>query len=588
MFNDQENQLILPNPPNWPDSVLIFSDTDTDINERIIQKTGHLQVQPGHFSDDRFALLFKSGTYNTDVQVGYYVQVLGLGKNVSDVNFISKNGVYCPCIDKGGAGSLDTFWRSAENFTTNHMLWAVSQASPLRRLHIKENLLLHDCGQWASGGYLSDLIIDKNTEMGSQQQWYSQNSEFGKSPSNNVWNFVYTGCKGAPETKYRTDSNDIGVFNVNNTPLCAAKPFIRCDDNNNYYLEIPEVLKNNNGVTYNLPNKSINFNNVYVANPDIDNDSTIQYYLNRNCHIVLTPGIYKFNNSIIPIFDNQVILGIGLATLVGPTNGKPCIYVPSKLRNIRIAGLMLQASKLDGTIKKSDSCLLTIGEKNNTETPDENNVSAVLSDIFIRVGGSDLDRGVSTDTMVKIHSNFVIIDHLWAWVSDHSKLLNGEVPLPKEKYHLVQNGEFSCNIGLHVTGNNVFAYGLFVEHCDKYMVYWEGDKGQTYFYQSEFAYHINEYYGKMDYCSYYVSENVEEHLCIGGGAYSFCRDYECIITSGFECPIKPGIKFYNVFTRYLNGNNGIKSVINGEGQEVGKDDHKKKLASIDVYPISLV
>jgi hypothetical protein len=583
MFYDEEaNKLILPNPPTWPESVLVFSDTDTDINERINEKTSHLQVQQGHFSDDRIALLFKVGTYDIDVQVGYYVQALGLGKNINDVEFISKNGVFCPCIDKGGAGSLDTFWRSAENFTTKNMLWAVSQASPLRRLHIKRNLLLHDCGQWASGGYLSDVKVNGNTEMGSQQQWYTHNSEFGKIPSNNVWNFVYTGCKGAPETKYRTNSNDLGVYNISNTPLCAGKPFITCDDNNNYFLEVPEVLKNNNGVT-NL-SKTINFNNVYVTNPKHDNDSTIQYYLDRNSHIVFTPGIYQFKNSIIPKFNDQVILGIGLATLVGPTNGNPCIYVPSKLRNIRIAGLMLQASKLNEDVKKINSCLLTIGEKNNNETPNEDNISVVLSDIFIRVGGSDLDKNVSTNTMVKIHSNFVIIDHLWSWVSDHSKLAEGEEPLPKEKYHLVTQGEFSCNIGLHVTGDNVYAYGLFVEHCNKYMVYWEGNKGQTYFYQSEFAYHIDKKYEEEDYCSYYVDENVEEHLCIGGGAYSFCRDNECIVKSGFKCPNKKNIKFINVFTRYLNGNDGIKSIINGEGEEVGKDENKRKLSSIDIYP----
>ena len=54
-----------------------------------------------------------------------------------------------------GAGSLDTFWRSAENFRTeasDGMLWAVSQAAPLRRVHVAGDLVLHDKGAYASGG----------------------------------------------------------------------------------------------------------------------------------------------------------------------------------------------------------------------------------------------------------------------------------------------------------------------------------------------------------------------------------------------------------------------------------------------------
>ena len=42
--------------------------------------------------------------------------------------------------------------------------------------------------------------------------------------------------------------------------------------------------------------------------------------------------------------------------------------------------------------------------------------------------------------------------------------------------------------GLIVNGNDVTAYGLFVEHHQKFQVVWNGERGRTYFYQSEIPY----------------------------------------------------------------------------------------------------
>ena len=42
--------------------------------------------------------------------------------------------------------------------------------------------------------------------------------------------------------------------------------------------------------------------------------------------------------------------------------------------------------------------------------------------------------------------------------------------------------------GLIVNGNNVTAYGLFVEHYQQYQVIWNGNGGRTYFFQNELPY----------------------------------------------------------------------------------------------------
>lgn len=144
-----------PNPPVWPDTVLVFDPSmeAAVIEERITKATGVLTTPEGHFSTKRLALLFKPGkdapgTYNINVEVGYYTQVLGLGRKPDDVIFSgegNKLGVHCRAADPEKAGSLDTFWRSVENIKhaaflpranekEQHkpgMMWAVSQGEGL-------------------------------------------------------------------------------------------------------------------------------------------------------------------------------------------------------------------------------------------------------------------------------------------------------------------------------------------------------------------------------------------------------------------------------------------------------------------------
>ena len=64
-----------PNPPTFPSSVQIFSPVDepAEIAAAVHNATAPLlERHTGHFSTARVALLFKPGTYVTDVHVGYY------------------------------------------------------------------------------------------------------------------------------------------------------------------------------------------------------------------------------------------------------------------------------------------------------------------------------------------------------------------------------------------------------------------------------------------------------------------------------------------------------------------------------------
>ena len=148
-------------------------------------------ARKSEFSKNRYALLFKPGTYKLDIRVGYYMHIIGLGNSPEDVMIVGavrSNSV--------GGHMLINFWRAAENLTILPMIdstntWGVSQAAPLRRIYVKGNLKLNDIGP-SSGGFMADCKIEGSVTSGSQQQWLSRNTEW-KNWKGGVWNMMFVG-----------------------------------------------------------------------------------------------------------------------------------------------------------------------------------------------------------------------------------------------------------------------------------------------------------------------------------------------------------------------------------------------------------
>jgi len=66
-------------PPNFGPNVYVF---DPSMSSSSIQSTLdsiYNQQQTNQFGTNRYAVLFKPGTYNVGINVGFYEQVLGLG-----------------------------------------------------------------------------------------------------------------------------------------------------------------------------------------------------------------------------------------------------------------------------------------------------------------------------------------------------------------------------------------------------------------------------------------------------------------------------------------------------------------------------
>ena len=92
-----------------------------------------------------------------------------------------------------------------------------------------------------------------------------------------------------------------------------------------------------------------------------DSSDTINSKLSEGLHLVLSPGIYNLQSSLNITHDNQVVLGLGLATLVS-AHGEPCIHV-GNVDGVRIGGVLLQAGS------KPTSALLQWGDGNHPGTP---------------------------------------------------------------------------------------------------------------------------------------------------------------------------------------------------------------------------
>src|SRR5205823_7129005 len=96
-----------------------------------------------------------------------------------------------------------------------------------------------------------------------------------------------------------------------------------------------------------------------------------------------------------------------------------------------------------------------------------------LQDVFFRIGGATVGKAA---TSLVVNSDNVILDDIWAWRADHGTGFGWAVN--------------TADTGVVVNGDDVTAYGLFVEHYQKYQVIWNGERGRTIMFQNEMPYDV--------------------------------------------------------------------------------------------------
>ena len=540
--------------------VLVFDD---GMDMRVIQArldALHEQQKLDEFSSERYALLFKPGEYDLTVTVDYYVQAAGLGMMPGDVRI---RGAVQSVSSTSNNKVTTMFWRGAENLyvepADDPMLWAVSQAAPYRRMHVAGNINF-DKGGWASGGVLANSVIEGRAGLTTGQQWFTRNSEIGRWEGGN-WNRVFVGVEGAPPDQWPDKPTTV----VEKTPVIREKPFLTWTESDGYSVFVPALRRDSRGVSWAdgaEAGAQIPLEQFHIAHPDRDDAGSINAALAAGKHLLLTPGIYPLDSPIEVTRADTVILGLGLPSLV-PRTGEPAIAT-ADVGGLKIAGVMLDAGP-----ERSPS-LLRVGIEGAAADHADNPTS--LHDVYCRVGGPHAGRTISC---VVIHSNNVIGDHLWLWRADHGDGVAWDVNPARH--------------GLVVNGDDVTMYGLFNEHFQGYQTLWFGERGRTYFYQSEIPYDppsVERWNddGKPGFASYKVDDSVQAHRAWGLGIYSFFQGEAAAngvrLENAVEVPDSPGVEMSHI-VNFAGLNGGINHVVNGFGPatDVGE------LTLFDGYPI---
>jgi len=508
--------------------------------------------QHSEFGTARYTLLFLPGEYHVDIPVGFYTQVIGLGATPDAVHII---GNVHSDASLPHNNATCTFWRSAEGFsvtpTGGTMQWAVSQAVPFRRMHIRGNIVLHQKGGWASGGWMSDSLIDGNVGAGPQQQWISRNSEWGSWTGAN-WNMVFVGVPHPPAGEWPVPP----FTKVERTPIVREKPFLEVNSKNNWSVRLPSFTVDSQGITWrsgSTPGRSLPLSSFYIAHPDVDSAASLNAQLNKGRNLLFTPGIYDLTEPIRVNRANTIVMGLGFATL-HPTHGTAAVTT-ADVGGVEISGLLIDAGS------EMSPVLMEIGPEGSKTLHLQN--PTTLHDVFFRVGGAGVGRA---QVNLRINSNDTIIDHTWIWRADHGSGVGW-------------TSNLSAN-GLVVNGSNVTAYGLFVEHHQQFQVLWNGNGGKTYFYQSEIPYDppdqpsYTSAAGTNGWASYKVADTVNDHQAWGLGIYSVFRRPNVVLTRAIEAPVHINVRFHHMITVALDDKGEISNVIDDKGGPTSVAPHR--------------
>jgi len=530
--------------PMFGPNVLIF---DPSMPSSLIQKqidAVYAIQQHNEFGPQRNALLFLPGSYSVDVPVGFYTEVMGLGAS-PDATRIAGN-VHADASHEHN-NATTTFWRAAEGLSIDPaggtMQWAVSQAVSLRRMHIRGGLVLHQHHGWASGGWMSDSLVDGNVDSGSQQQWISRNCDW-KSWTGSNWNMVFVGVVHPPDGAWPSPP----YTTVAQTPVVREKPFLQMNAAGEFSVRVPELHSNSIGITWRggeTAGETIPISQFYIAHPDVDTAETINAQLDRGKNLILAPGIYELTAPIRVTRPHTVVLGLGFATL-RPMKGTPAMTT-ADADGIEIAGLLLDAGPSVSPV------LLEVGAEGSRARHSKDPIT--LHDVFFRVGGAGVGRA---KVNLRINSNDTLVDHTWIWRADHGAGVGWELNTSEN--------------GLVVNGNDVTIYGLFVEHHQQFQVLWNGNGGRTYFYQSEIPYDppnqasYTSAPGVNGWASYKVADGVTSHEAWGLGVYSVFIYPDVVLARAIETPMKPAVRFHDMITVALGDHGAISHVIDDTGE----------------------
>lgn len=544
--------------------VYIFSPEDDPTEVQKIIDSIYEKQEANQFGDERYAFYFLPGEYEDGIKarVGFYTQFAGLGTKPVDTSVERVECLARWLGDDSNHNACCNFWRGVENLELReNSVWAVSQATYMRRVQADGALFLHDDYGWCSGGFLSDSVVGRLIDSGSQQQWCSRNCTWNTWLGEN-WNMVFVGVPKVNTPRGAWPYNP--YTKIEKTDVIREKPFLVYDKKHGYGVYVPRFREDSVGISWADENEAEWINSIekidetkdcivpiscfYVAKPG-DTAREINEALAEGKSLVLTPGIYELDETINVTGKNQICLGMGLATLVNTKGGK-CLEVSDE-SGVIVAGILFDAHE-------SVSEIMMQVTENQEE---EKQVPISLSDLFFRVGGCYTNNPAKTNTCLVIDANHVVGDNFWIWRADHGD----QVAWDKNE----------AKTGIRVNGDDVTIYALMVEHFEEYQTVWNGNGGRIYMYQCEIPYDVPKqslwmsHDGQVNgYASIRVAEEVQNFEGYGLGIYLYNRDAQVTLHTAVEVPDTPGVSITNICTVLLTGYPGMEHIVNEAGKPV--------------------
>jgi hypothetical protein len=313
---------------------------------------------------------------------------------------------------------------------------------------------------WASGGFMADTECHTQIYSKTQQQFGFRNVTASSWQLLNCWACVFA---DSPNT---LDSCKLAK-SFTHTPSLKSKP------SKPFLTEV--------GVSF--AGGFISFDDILIVSP-----TTVAGQINNSAArcILFPSGHYSFDGSIEITKKCQVVLGVGWPVLHVANSTVPFINVSAS--NAVLAGLLFEL----GAALSVDS-MITLAKPG---------VATSMFDISCRLLTPPNTGTAACKVMVQVDQDSCYLENLWLWVADHQ-------PTGATDWTRMQNPT-----GLAVTGADVTAFGLQVEHQIGTGVVWNGLRGACYFFQSEFPYEA-----VADQTTFYSTTD-PAHTLAGAGFYA--------------------------------------------------------------------
>ena len=210
----------------------------------------HASRRPTSSAPQRYALLFKPGTYNgLNAQIGFYTSVAGLGLNPDDVHDQRRRDRRRRLVRRQRHPELLALGgepvRSTRSAGTDR--WAVAQAAPFRRMHVHGGLNLAP-ERLRLGQRRLHRRQPRSTARSARTRSSSGTPATARSAAGPTASGTW--CSPASRAPRRRASRTRRTPRSRTTPVIREKPYLYVDAAGNYQVFVPALRTNAPGTTW--------------------------------------------------------------------------------------------------------------------------------------------------------------------------------------------------------------------------------------------------------------------------------------------------------------------------------------------------